>query len=211
MREEFQAIYESTIKRTGSEDLLKWLTDGSSFFDDPASARHHLAVDGGLCRHSINVYRRLKWLCEMEALQSPDFQMPSEETIAIVGLLHDLCKVGTYVKEPKNQKTYDPEKVAAALFKERKRDSHGEFIWETVMQFTNNDTLPYGHGEKSVYIISSFMKLTRDEAFAIRFHMGSWNDGEKNNASKAFEMNELALLVHMADEFATFVDEKEER
>ena len=41
--------------------------------------------------------------------------------------------------------------------------------------------------------------------------MGAWNDGEKQNAGKAFEMYELALPLHMADELATFVDEKEEK
>ena len=208
MKEEFLYIYDAKVSRPGSEDLRNWL-EQSCFFDDPASARHHLAEKGGLCLHSLNVYKRLKWLCEMEALNNPNFQMPSEETIAIVGLLHDICKVGTYTQQPKNQKTYDPDKVAAAPFKERKKDSLGDFIWETVLQYQNNDTIPFGHGEKSVYIIQSFMRLTREEAFAIRFHMGSWNEGEKQNAGAAFEMFELALLAHMADELATFVDEKE--
>ena len=208
MKDTFLSIYETTITRAGSDKLKEWLIQ-SRFFDDPASANHHLAVNGGLCIHSINVYRRLKWLCEMEALQNPGFVMPSAETIAIIGLLHDLCKEGTYTQEPKNQKTYDPEKVAAAFFKERKKDSIGEFIWETVMKYTSDDKMPFGHGEKSVYIIQSFMKLTREEAFAIRYHMGAWQDGEKQNAGKAFEMYELAMLLHMADEFATFVDEKE--
>jgi len=36
-----------------------------------------------------------------------------------------------------------------------------------------NDQLPYGHGEKSVYIISGFMKLAREEAMAIRWHVAS--------------------------------------
>lgn len=208
MKGEFIELFNQNITRPGAEGLLGWL-EKSGFFADPASAKHHLAVEGGLCRHSITVYRRLKWLCEMEALYNPEFQMPSEETIAIIALLHDVCKVGTYVKEPKNQKTYDPEKVAAAMPRERKRDSLGEFIWESVLQYKNEDKMPYGHGEKSVYIISGFMSLTREEAFAIRFHMGSWNEGEKQNAGKAFETYELALLTHMADEFATFVEEKE--
>lgn len=208
MKDEFLYIYNALIVRPGADKLLEWL-EKSSFFDDPASAKHHLAIKGGLCRHSLNVYKRLKWLCEMEAIQNPNFQMPSDETIAIVALLHDLCKVGTYIMEPKNQKTYDLDKVAAAPRYQVKNDSLGDFIWETVLQYQNNDTMPFGHGEKSVYIIQNFMRLTREEAFAIRYHMGSWNEGEKQNAGASFELYELALLTHMADEFATFVEEKE--
>ena len=209
MKDRFIEIFKSCIDRDGADELLAYL-EKSSFFDDPASAKHHLDIRGGLCQHSVHVFERLLWLCEAEAERNIDFEMPSDETIAIVGLLHDLCKTGTYIQEPKNQKTYDPEKVAAAGYAQKKHDSHGDFVWETILAYKNDDKMPYGHGEKSVYIISSFMRLTREEAFAIRYHMGSWNDGEKNNASKAFEMYPLAFLVHVADEWATFVDEKAE-
>ena len=208
MKEKFIEIYKENITRDGADALLDWL-EKSSFFADPASAKHHLAEEGGLVKHSVHVYERLRQLVGMEIMNNPDFVPPSDETMAVVALLHDLCKVGTYVKEPKNQKTYDPGKVAAAQRYQVKHDDLGDFIWETVLQYQNNDTMPYGHGEKSVYIVSGFMKLTREEAFAIRYHMGAWNDGEKQNAGKAFEMYELALLLHMADELATFVDEKE--
>lgn len=208
MKEQFLQIYDAEIHRPGAEKLRDWLTR-SAFFDDPASARHHLAIPGGLCQHSLNVYHRLKALCYMEAGANPNFEMPDEETIAICGLLHDVCKVGTYVMEPRNQKTYDPGKVAAATKGQVKHDTLGDFIWETVMKYQNNDPMPFGHGEKSVYIISGFMQLSREESFAIRYHMGPWQDGEKRNAGASFEMFELALLTHMADELATFVDEKE--
>jgi hypothetical protein len=64
--------------------------------------------------------------------------------------------------------------------------------------------LPYGHGEKSVYIISGFMKLTRDEAFAIRYHMGFSAEGDKSNVSQAFEQFPLALALSIADLEATY-------
>lgn len=208
MKKEFISIFGSEVQRAGVVGLLTWL-EKSSFYDDPASARYHMNKPGGLCEHSLNVYKRLKWLCEAESANNPKFEMPSGESIAIVGLLHDLCKTGTYKSEPKNRKTYDADKVSAAPRNQVKHDSLGDYIWESVIGYTNDDPMPYGHGEKSVYMIQQFMKLTHEEAFAIRFHMGSWNDGEKNNASKAFEMYELALLLHMADEFATFVDERE--
>ena len=208
MKERFLEIYKENIKREGADALLEYL-EKSGFFSAPASSRHHLAEPGGLCKHSVHVYERLSALVGMEVMYNQDFAPPSDETIAIVALLHDLCKIGCYKKEPKNQKTYDPEKVAAAQKWQVKHDDLGDFVWETVLGYTFDDPMPYGHGEKSAYIVNGFMKLTREEAFAIRFHMGAWNDGEKQNASKAFEMYELAILLHMADELATFVDEKE--
>ena len=81
--------------------------------------------------------------------------------------------------------------------------------WEKVPCYTIEDQLPYGHGEKSVYIISGFMRLSREEAMAIRWHMGAWQDGEKQNAGAAFSKFSLALLTHMADMQATYLDEAE--
>lgn len=106
--------------------------------------------------------------------------------------MHDICKVGCYKSEPKNQKTYDPEKVKKAQKWQIKHDALGDFIWETVMGYKFDEDFVYGHGEKSVYIVSAFMKLTREEAVAIRFHMGPWQDGEKQNAGKAFEQCSIA-------------------
>lgn len=208
MKEEFIKIYKDTIKRDGADKLLAWL-EGSSFFDDPASTKHHLSEPGGLCEHSLNVYRRLKWLIEAQSELDITYAGISDETIAICGLLHDLCKVGCYQKEPKNQKTYDSEKVARAQRYQVKHDELGDFVWETVVGYKFDDPMPYGHGEKSVYIVSSFMKLTREETFAIRYHMGPWADGEARDASKAFELYPLALFTHFADMAATKLDEKE--
>ena len=54
-----------------------------------------------------------------------------------------------------------------------------------------------------------FMTLTDEEAQAIRFHMSSWVEGETKDAGKCFEQNSLAFFLHVADEVATFIDEKE--
>ena len=206
MKEYFKHVFTNQIQREGAKELLEWL-ESSDFFTAPASTRFHLSRPGGLVEHSVHVYERLKQLCECEALNNENFAEPSPETIAIVGLLHDVCKVGVYIQEAKNQKTYDPEKVAAANTWQVKHDQLGDFIWETVTGYRFEDSLCYGHGEKSVYIISGFMKLTREEAFAIRYHMGAWQDGEKQNAGKAFDLFPLALMVHLADMMATHIDD----
>ena len=71
------------------------------------------------------------------------------------------------------------------------------------------DDFPYGHGEKSVYIISSFMRLTPEEAMAIRWHRGfSDNEFRAGGCSvvNPFERYPLALLTHIADLQATYLD-----
>ena len=201
----FLALYKTNINRIGSDELLEWL-DGSDFFEAPASSKYHLNVPGGLCMHSINVYARLKGVLDYAYGDNCPF---NEETIAIVALLHDVCKANTYVLGWKNQKTYDVDKVCAADGWQRKCDALGEFIWETVPQYTFDEQFVYGHGEKSVYLISKHMDLTEDEAVAIRYHMGPWRDGEKQDAGKAFERFPLAFWLHMADSMATFIDEVE--
>lgn len=201
--ERFLHLFQENIKREGAEVLLDWLKK-SDFFTAPASTRYHGAYEGGLLEHSLNVYDSL--LDELESMNMMGEY--SKETVAIVSLLHDVCKIGLYVAEPKNRKTYEEEKVKAAQRWEVKHDSRGDFIWETVMGYKFDDPLPYGHGEKSVYIISWFMKLTREEAMAIRWHMGfSDNDfqGGGQSVGRAFEMYPLAVLTHLADMKATYL------
>jgi len=213
MKDRFVEIFSSNIKRPGADKLLEWL-ERSDFFEAPASTRFHLSEPGGLVKHSVHVYERLREAYKNEKARNTaepvSLTKEEEEKIAICGLLHDVCKVDTYKKEPKNQKTYDPEKVNAAQKWQVKHDSIGDYIWETVMGYKFDDQLPYGHGEKSVYIISGFMRLTREEALAIRWHMGPWQDGEKQNAGSAFEKCKLAVLAHLADMQATYLDESEE-
>ena len=186
-KERFIEIYKNNIKREGADKLLEYLLSPSSdFFLAPASARFHSSYEGGLLDHSLNVYD-----CLVEYLNSPaakeNFGFSySDESIAIVSLLHDLCKIGVYKKGFRNVK-----------------DEKGQ--WQRVDTFEYDDQLPYGHGEKSVYIISGYMKLTREEAFAIRYHMGYSSEREDpRNVSASFEMFPLAFAVHVADSEATY-------
>ena len=210
--DEFKTLFSQLIKRKGADELMKFL-ENSDFFTAPASTKYHLAEEGGLCKHSLNVYYRLRELCNNEPEFNGKMTTPEmEESIAVVALLHDLCKVGVYVPEFKNKKSYAQEDIDRAANWEIKKDNGGYFVWVTVPGYTTVDKLPYGHGEKSVYIASSYIKLTREEAIAIRFHMGfsgSEFKGGDSSVSKAFEMYPLAVLAHVADLEATFIDEVE--
>ena len=202
---EFERIYRESIKRQGADKLFSWL-ESNDFFTAPASTKHHLACEGGLCLHSLHVFYRLRKFFQEEGLYNNPY---TDETIAIVSLLHDLCKVNMYRAGWKNQKTYDPDKVANADRWQVKHDAAGDFIWETVQTYEYDEKFVFGHGEKSVFIIREFMRLFADEAQAIRFHMGSWQDGDAQWAGACFEKNPLAFFLHVADEAATFLDEAE--
>lgn len=200
MKDKFLEIYQQCITRPGADKFLTWL-ETTDFFTAPASTRFHLARPGGLVEHSVHVFERLKsvYFAEHAIGEVGDDWMeylsPQEaESIAICGLLHDVCKANFYAVEMRNRK-----------------NDQGK--WEQYPFYVVDDQLPYGHGEKSVYIISGFMKLTREEAMAIRWHMGfSDNDfkGGGYSIGNAFEKFPLALLTHIADLQATYLDEVEE-
>ncbi len=182
-REKFLQIYKEKITREGADKLLDYLTsDKCDFFTAPASTRYHGAYEGGLLEHSLNVY---ECLCQIVPRLHEKYGFEfSEESLAVAALLHDLCKVNFYKTEMRNVK------------------KNG--VWESVPYFTIEDNLPYGHGEKSVYIISGYMRLSRDEAFAIRYHMGFSGPEDPGNVGKAFELFPLALALSWADMEASY-------
>ncbi len=184
-KERFIDIYKRYIHREGSEKLLEFLlSKNSDFFDAPASARFHGSYEGGLLDHSLNVYDCLKDYLSRDRVKETYHLSYTEESIAIVALLHDLCKINCYKKGTRNVK------------------ENGQ--WIQVPTFEYNDTLPYGHGEKSVYMISGYMRLTREEAFAIRYHMGFSGSEDARNVGAAFEMFPLAFALSTADMEATY-------
>ena len=138
LKTKFLNIYNQNIKRPGSEELLKWLKN-ADFFVAPASSRFHLAKPGGLVEHSIHVYERLRALFLMEKTRNAgevaSLTPEEEETVAICGLLHDICKVNFYDIEMRN----------------RKNDQGN---WEKYAAYTIKDKLPYGHGEKSGHSVA---------------------------------------------------------
>ncbi len=194
-KEEFIKLYRENIKRPGSDKLLDYLENKCDFFTAPSSARFHGSHEGGLVEHSVNVYHCLKDYLSRARTKDVYGMDYSEETIAIVSLLHDLCKVNFYKTDKKNVKTGE-------------KDGRGRDIWKEVPYYTIDDKMPYGHGEKSVYIISGFLfgdgRLSREEAFAIRYHMGFSNTDDKNSVGRAFEMYPLAFALSVADMEATY-------
>ena len=186
---EFIRIFRENIHRDGSEKLLDWLTNKSDFFRAPASTKFHSNREGGLCEHSVKAYYRFVQNLEME-YESDWEEVISAESVAIIALLHDLCKVNTYKTDYRNVKV--------------------DGKWEQKPYYVTEDDLPYGHGEKSVYMISGFMRLTREEAMAINWHMGAYDQrvqGGSYALSDAFSKFPTALIFHISDVQTTYLDE----
>ena len=185
-RDEFIEIYRTYIHREGSEELLDYLMNKCDFFTAPASARYHGSYVGGLCDHSVNVFRCLEdYLARPRVRETYGFDYDME-SVAIVSLLHDLCKIGCYKAGTRNVKN----------------EATGQ--WEKVPTFFYEDKLPYGHGEKSVYIISGFMRLSREEAMAIRWHMGFSGPEDERTVGQALQQYPLAFALATADMEASY-------
>lgn len=180
----------TNIRRNGIKDLIDYLSR-SDFFKAPASTKFHMACEGGLVYHSLSVFDSLKNLCEMKNINT-NYSM---ETIAIVSLFHDICKVNYYIEDSKNVK--DP--ITG--------------VWEKVPYYTIKDTFPFGHGEKSVFLVSKYIELTDYEALAIRWHMSGWDAssrGGDNSTCSAYEKYDLCSLLACADLISTYVNEVRE-
>lgn len=184
VQEEFYSLFTQNISRPGNERLLKWLTE-RDFFTAPASTKYHCACECGLALHSINVYKVLR----QRYFEEGD----KEESFAICGLLHDVCKAQYYKVSTRNVKN----------------DETG--VWEKHPFYMVEDAFPYGHGEKSVFLIERFMHLKTEEAVAIRWHMGGFDDAARGGCfaiSQAYEQFPLAVKLHLADLEATYLVEQ---
>ena len=180
MKEEFIKLLRET-NRDGIENLLNFL-EKSDFYTAPASTRFHGCEESGLVKHSLKVYEILEQKVKKCCIE---MQVP-EDTVRIVALLHDICKTNYYAVDYRNAKN--------ALG-----------VWEKVPYYKVEDTIPYGHGEKSVMMISEYIKLTSEEKYAIRWHMGYTEPKELyNTIGIAYAKYPLALLTHEADLEATY-------
>jgi len=185
MKEQFISLLK-TVQRDGMDKLINYL-ENTDFYKAPASTRFHGNHEGGLLEHSLNVYEMLKE--KLSHKPYSDMIQASEETIILVTLLHDICKTNFYTVDFRNKKNEDG-------------------IWVKEPYYTINDTIPYGHGEKSVMMISKFIDLTMEEMYAIRWHMGFTEPKELyNTISTVYEKFPLALALHEADLEATYLKE----
>ena len=185
-KQKFIEYYQTNIHREGADRLLEWLQT-TDFFTAPASTRYHCACPQGLVMHSINVF-------EVMVEKHFDPACDNMERFALCALLHDICKAQFYKVSTRNVKN----------------DQTGQ--WEKVPFYQIEDAFPYGHGEKSVFLIERFVRLKPAEATAIRWHMGGFDDAARGgnfSISVAFDKYPIAVKLHLADLEATYLREKD--
>ena len=183
-KEQFIDIFTKNVHRDGADELMKWL-ETTDFFTAPASTKYHCACEAGLVQHSVSVYQVL-----ME--KHFDADTDNHESFAICGLLHDLCKTQFYKTAFRNAK-----------------NEKGQ--WEQVSYYSIEDAFPFGHGEKSVFLIERFLRLKPAEAIAVRWHMGGFDEAARGGSfgvSHAYEKYPLAVKLHLADLESTYLREQ---
>lgn len=186
LKEKYLTLLRST-KREGMENLINYLETKSDFFTAPASTKYHGAYEGGLLEHSLDAYDHMMKLAQIYQLSDV-----SQSSIIITALLHDICKVNFYKIDYRNKK-------------------NEKGVWEKISYYKIDDTVPLGHGEKSVIMLQQFIALTIDEIMAIRWHMGSFSGNDyttTQSLSKAMEEYKIVTLLHMADLAAGYLDNR---
>lgn len=194
-KEEFVKLLKST-GREGVDDVIEEL-ERLGFFSAPASAGHHLNVEGGLVQHSLNTCKAAFAIREgMKALEPSLDTEVKKESIIISALLHDVCKADIYKRSVKKRKN----KLGQWEDCEGYKVSYKDF--------------PMGHGEKSlVVILLSGLELYDDEMLAIRWHMGVWGLNQNSfedvrNYDTAQKEYPLVAIIHAADVMAANVMER---
>lgn len=184
----FMNYWREIAHRDGANDCLAWLEKETDYFTAPASRKHHGAHPGGLLVHSLNVCEEL-----LHPLPIYCGKDANRESAILVALLHDVCKCNFYdLVSVDHTLVEDPDKPAYT--------------------YRIDDTLPLGHGEKSLYLLlQTGLELTDEEAAAIRWHMGAYGDPDKlQTLGQAFDRWPLALFLHMADMIAAHYIETED-
>lgn len=181
----------SQVKRPGMDRLIQYLEEKTDYFTAPASTQHHGCYECGLIDHSLTVYSNLVTIVKTFL---PEEKI-SKDSLIIVALLHDLCKVNFYRKALRN----------------RKNEKTGQ--WEKVEIYEIHDQFPVGHGEKSVMILQKYIQLTEDEIMAIRWHMAGFDDSARGYAgsqslSRAMKSSKLVVALQMADLASSYFNEK---
>lgn len=186
-KERFISLLRAT-GREGIEDLIEWYSNKTDFFTAPASSRYHGAAPGMLCRHSLNVYDAANIIAD--SLEAAGLVKVDRTSLAITTLNHDACKAEFYT--PKKKKRQNPQTG----------------VWEFYDSYEIDEKFCFGgHGSKSVFLVQHFIKLTPEEGVAINCHMGAWDGNEY--VGNAFTQFPLAWIVHVADEMASYIYEKE--
>jgi len=165
------------VKRKTEFDIfIKKLEKETSWLISPASTKFHLDCPGGLLIHSVGVTSTLI------EIKNTLMNSISKESCVIVGLFHDLGKIGTF-----NKKLYIEDKQTYKY---------------------NNEVVCMGLAIRSLYLVSQYINLNDDEAQAIAYHDGQYIS---ENRVIAHKERPLTLLLHYADYWTAHMYEDKNR
>lgn len=183
LEERYSALKAKVVKRKDSFDaFIQMLETETNWLASPASTRFHLHENKGLLRHSVGVAENL--------LKFRDFLVPqiSDESCVIVGLFHDVGKVGM------------PGKPLYI-----KNDNEWEVKKRGIAYKINLEVVQMGLAARSLYLISKYIPLSDAEAQAILYHDGQYVEDNKCVAHKE---EPLTLLAHWADYWTAHIFEE---
>jgi hypothetical protein len=164
------------------DNFIHFLEKETTWLSSPASTRFHLCEEGGLLKHSIGVAETL--------LKFREFLAPgiSEESCVIVGLFHDVGKVGMPGK---------PLYIS---------NDNEWMVQKRGIKFkVNPEVVSMGLAVRSLYLVAKHLPLTDAEAQAIAYHDGQYID---DNKVIAHDEEPLTLLVHWADYWTAHIYEE---
>jgi len=161
------------------------------FYRAPCSTGHHLAKEGGLAEHSMNV------LGAALALKKAWDASVSNDSIVICSLLHDIGKMGQY-----NKPYYVPNILKGRA---TKANPNPEPYQSDKKPYTSNTELLYiDHECRALSIISKYIDLTEEEQQAILWHNGLYGNFKYQIQGKE---TPLYMIIHFADMWASRVIE----
>ena len=181
MKNKIIELLKST-NRAGVDDLISYMEEGG-FFEAPCSTDKHLAVDGGLAEHSLNVYYGM---LELDKALKADIP---HDSIILCGLLHDLGKMGDHGKS----------NYVVNILKSGEQSAAKPYK-------TNTELLYLPHEIRSAMIAERYIELTEEEETAILWHNGLYGQFKYDIPGKE---TPLYMILHWADMWASRVTEIE--
>jgi len=182
---EIQERIESLLRNTereGIENLIEYLKK-EEFFTSPGSTKYHGCYNGGLAKHSLNVFERVRQANE-------DFKLDIDyHSIVITCLLHDVCKVGAYLG---TEKPYRWNRQQPCGHAKLSIDRIKQFIQLTELE---EMMIKYHMG---IYGLREF-----DE------DKGEYGLRDKDMANAWFH-HPIVKVIYFCDEFATLQEKAEE-
>lgn len=189
LHERYSNLKNRVIERKEEfEQLMDYIEKETAYMITPASTKYHLCREQGLLEHSCNVAENL---LKIKDILAPEI---TDESCAIVGLLHDLGKAGMPGK--------------SQYYKNEPSDKQKRFGYSATVPYGfNKDLLYLSVPIRSLYLVATRFPLTEEEVQAIVYHDGQYVDDNKSVAARE---EKLTLLLQYADNWSGFILEKEE-